>query len=123
MARGEEQEAVEVTAPDFEKAVRIYRADIKPAVEKAGEHSQEASTGYKAIKELGVNTRAAKFVFKLAGESEEKRNDILRSLRGLMGAMQIGITDDLVSGAEGEDVSSPIVPNAAPERPKLATVN
>jgi hypothetical protein len=76
----------EIKAPDFERAVKIFRQDIKPANEKSGEHAQSASTGYKAIKkDCHVNTRAAKFVFQLAGESEEKRNDILRSLRGLMG--------------------------------------
>ena len=69
-----------------------------------------------------VNTRAAKFVFKLAEESEEKRNDILRSLRGLLAEMHIGITDDLVSDAEGEDTDAPIVPTAKPEQVELATL-
>lgn len=113
----------QIAAPDFEKAVRIFRQDIKPANEKSGEHAQTASTGYKAIKkECRVNTRAAKFVFQLSGESEEKRNDILRSLRGLMSAMNIGITDDLVSDAEGEDNAAPIVPTAAPQKLELVTV-
>lgn len=117
------QENEEVQKPDFEKAVRIFRQDIKPAVEAAGERSQEASTGYKAIKkDCRVNTRAAKFVFKLAGESEEKRNDVLRSVRGLLGAMNIGITDDLVSEAEGEDTGAAIVPTAKGETLEPATL-
>lgn len=117
------QSAEEVKAPDFERAVKIYRHDIKPANEKSGEHAQAASTAYKAIKkECRVNTRAAKFVFQLAGESEEKRNDVLRSIRGLLSAMHIGITDDLVSQAEGEDNGAAIVPQAEAERPELATV-
>jgi hypothetical protein len=78
--------------------------------------------GYKEIKKLRVNTRAARFVFQLSGESEEKRNDILRSLRGLMGVMNIGITDDLVSDAEGEDNAAPIIPTAAPQKLELVTV-
>lgn len=126
MARGSnkaEEKTVEVKAPDFEKAVRIFRQDIKPANEKSGEHAQAAATAYKAIKELGVNTRAAKFIFKLASESEEKRNDILRSVRGLLGAMHIGITDDLVSKAEGEDGGAAIIPAAAGEKLELATLN
>jgi len=126
MPRGKKAEAPqveEIKAPDFERAVRIFRQDIKPAVESAGEAAQEASTGYKEIKnECHVNTRAAKFVFKLASESEEKRNDILRSLRGLLGAMQIGITDDLVSLAESETPDAPIVPTAAAEPLELHTV-
>lgn len=114
----------EVAKPDFEKAVRIYRKDIKPANEKSGEHAQTASTAYKAIKDdCHVNTRAAKFVFKLANESEEKRNDVLRSVRGLLEAMNIGITDDLVSDAEGEDTAASIVPTAKPEEAALATLN
>lgn len=122
-AAAAKQTSTEVAKPDFERAVRIFRADIKPANEKSGEHAQTASTGYKAIKkDCHVNTRAAKFVFQLASESEEKRNDVLRSVRGLLGAMNIGITDDLVSTAEGE-APAPVVPTATAERPKLATVN
>jgi len=114
----------EIAKPDFDRAVRIFRGDIKPANEKSGEHAQVASTAYKAIKDdCHVNTRAAKFVFKLAGESEEKRNDVLRSVRGLLGAMNIGITDDLVSDAEAEDVKAPIVPTAKPAPTDLHTVN
>lgn len=117
------QDNEEVKQPDFERAVRIYRQDIKPAVEKSGEHAQLASTGYKAIKkECRVNTRAARFVFGLERESEEKRNDVLRSLRGMLAAMNIGITDDLVSQAENEDGDAPIVPTAEARRPQLATV-
>lgn len=123
-SKPEEQDSIEIKQPDFEKAVRIFRRDIKPAVKAAGERAQEASTGYKAIKkDCRVNTRAAKFVFKLAGESEEKRNDILRSLRGLLGAMNIGITDDLVSDAEDEDTSAPIIPTTQGAEPELLTLN
>lgn len=122
--KGDAAAVIEIKAPDFEKAVRIFRADIKPANEKSGEEAQKASTAYKAIKkECHVNTRAAKFVFQLAGESEEKRNDVLRSVRGLLGAMNIGITDDLVSQAEGEDSGAAVIPTADAERPSLATVN
>jgi hypothetical protein len=120
----QKQDVEEVGQPDFERAVKIFRQDIKPANEASGESAQTASTGYKAIKkDCHVNTRAAKFVFKLASESEEKRNDVLRSVRGLLGAMGIGITDDLVSGAEGEDTKAPIVPAAKPELVTLATLN
>jgi hypothetical protein len=126
MARGSQKaqpKIEEVKAPDFERAVKIFRHDIKPANEKSGEHAQAASTAYKAIKkECGVNTRAAKFVFQLAGESEEKRNDVLRSIRGLLGAMSIGITDDLVSSAEGEDNEAALIPTAPREKLELVTV-
>lgn len=122
--RAEAQESIEQKQPDFEKAVRIFRQDIKPANEKSGEHAQTASTGYKAIKkDCHVNTRAAKFVFQLSGESEEKRNDVLRSVRGLLKAMNIGITDDLVSQAEDDDSAAPIIPAAQPEARELLTVN
>ncbi|HEX5183608.1 MAG TPA: hypothetical protein VFW19_10715 [Allosphingosinicella sp.] len=127
MPRGKKAQAPqneEVQQPDFEKAVRIYRQDIKPAVEAAGERAQEASTGYKAIKkDCRVNTRAARFVFGLEREGEEKRNDVLRSLRGMLNAMNIGITDDLVSRAEGEDSGAPVIPNAPAEQRELVTLN
>lgn len=123
MAKGNQQTSIEVKKPDFERAVKIFRQDIKPANEKGGEHAQAASTGYKAIKkECRVNTRAAKFVFQLSGESEEKRDDVLRSLRGLLLAMNIGISADLVSDAEGEDTTAPIIPTVKPEQTGLATV-
>lgn len=122
-AKKQTEEVQLIEKPDFEKAVRIFRHDIKPANEKSGEHAQAASTGYKAIrKDCHVNTRAAKFVFQLAGESEEKRNDVLRSVRGLLEAMNIGITDDLVSDAEGE-ADTPVVPVVKPAQPSLVTVN
>lgn len=122
-AKQKTEEVEEIQKPDFDRAVRIYRQDIKPANEKSGEHAQTASTGYKAIKkECHVNTRAAKFVFQLAGESEEKRNDVLRSVRGLLAAMNIGITDDLVSQAEGEG-EAPIVPTQERKPVELVTVN
>lgn len=114
----------EIQQPDFGRAVRIFRSDIKPANEKSGEFAQTASTAYKTIKDdCHVNARAAKFVFQLAGESEEKRNDVLRSMRGLLTEMGIGITDDLVSGAEGENTKAPIVPTAQPAGTELHTVN
>lgn len=122
-AKKNTDEVEQIKAPDFEKAVRIFRHDIKPANEKSGEFAQRASTGYKAIKdECHVNGRAAKFVFQLAGESEEKRNDVLRSVRGLLEAMNIGITDDLVSDAEGE-ADTPVVPVVKPAQLGLVTVN
>lgn len=122
-AKKSTEEVENIDKPDFEKAVRIFRHNIKPANEKSGEHAQAASTGYKAIKkDCHVNTRAAKFVFQLSGESEEKRNDVLRSVRGLLEAMNIGITDDLVSDAEGEP-NTPIVPTKKPAQLGLVTVN
>lgn len=101
---------IEPEAPDFEAAVQLYKSEIRPAVEDAGEASQAASSGYKRLeKDFHVNRRAAKFVFKVAGESDEKRNDILRSVRGLLDAMGIAITADLVSDAE-RDLPGEVIP-------------
>lgn len=122
-AKKKDDEVVELKKPDFGRAVRIFRQDIKPANEKSGEHAQTASTGYKAIKnECHVNTRAAKFAFQLAGESEEKRNDVLRSLRGLLAEMEIRITDDLVSTAEDEP-KGPIIASGEKKAPGLRAVD
>jgi hypothetical protein len=120
-AKKQTEEVELIKAPDFEKAVRIFRHDIKPANEASGEEAQRASTAYKMIRDdCHVNARAAKFVFQLSGESEEKRNDVLRSVRGLLEAMSIGITDDLVSDAEGEP-KTPIVPIVKPAQLGLVT--
>lgn len=112
-----------IEEPDFERAARILRRDVKPAEEKVGEHSQSMSTAYKAIgKECHVNTKAARLAYWLSKQSEEKTDDYLRSLRGMLSAMNVGITRDLVDEAEGAD-EAPIIPSKEAAPIELATLN
>lgn len=104
--------AVEVKKKDFDRAAKLYRQDIKPAVSKAGEAMQEASTAYKVMKkECHIQPQAAKLAFKLADMEEARRDDFLRCLGGLLKEFNIAIvpTDliDLMGGGEGETRPKP----------------
>src|SRR3546814_19924019 len=82
--------AGEVAQKDFAGAVRAYRHDIKPAIYKVGEFSQEVSTAYKHIKKhCHIQSGAAKLAFKLDGMEEEKSEHLLRSLHGRCQNMNI----------------------------------
>lgn len=115
---------VEEKKPDFKQAVAIYREDIKPAAGKVGEHAQEMSTAYKELKKLcGVHPGAAKLVFRLDDMEESKRDDWLRTFKGLCKELSIFMPSDLVDAAEGkEDGDREVVETAPRAGPKLATM-
>lgn len=82
----------EVKPKDYGLAKKLYTQDIKPAVAKAGEFMQEASTAYKSIKkQANIQPQAAKLAFKLVNMEEAKRDDFLRSLGGLLKEFNIAI--------------------------------
>ncbi len=82
----------EIKAKDFGLAKKLYHEDIKPAVSKAGEAMQEASTAYKAIKKTAnIQGAAAKLAFKLVEMEDAKRDDFLRCLGGLLKEFGIDI--------------------------------
>jgi hypothetical protein len=105
MARGNDNAKVEqVIAPDFAKMKRIFLTDLKPADEKSAKARGDLSAAWKAVEDdCHVNKRAAKLLFRLNGESEEARDDFLRSLYGGMKALGIGISQDLVDKMSGDD--------------------
>jgi len=126
MARGakkKEDEVEQIGKPDFDRALRIYREDIKPAQAKVGEFAQEQSTAYKEIKkDCNIVPGAAKLAFKLDQMEDTKRDDFLRSLNGLMKVLNIGLSADLVDQAEGDDVGG-VIPVAKSSRPQMMSVN
>jgi len=112
----------QVIAPDFDKAVRIYREDIKPAQAKVGEYAQEQSTAYKAVKkDCHVDPGAARLAFRLDNMEETKRDDFLRSFRGLLVALNIFMPVDLVDVAEGKTTGDSPVPTGE-RKPSLKLV-
>jgi hypothetical protein len=117
-------EVVEIQKPDFDMARRIYLHDIKPAQGKVGEHAQEMSTAYKEVKKAAhIQPQAAKLAFKLVEMEESKRDDYLRSLRGLLTVFRIFIPKDLVDQAEGKgDDDSNVIQFGEAQRPSLATI-
>jgi len=103
----------QVLAPDFAKMKRIFANDLAPANEKNAKSRGDLSAAWSAIeKDCHLNKRAAKLLFKLNGESEETRDDFLRTLYGGMKALEIGISQDLVDKMNDEDAPTmPIVPS------------
>lgn len=116
-----EEQATEIQPPDFEKALRILSNDVRPAEEKNAGSRGDLSAAWKAIEDdCHCNKPAAKAFYKLQGMSEEKRDDYLRTLYGLMQAGGIGISRDLVDAMESGD--APSMPEAEPRERKLELV-
>lgn len=94
----------EVVAPDFDRAKRILLHDLKPFEEQSAKVRGEQSNAWKTIeKDCHVNKKGAKWAFALLNMSDEARDDVLRSLYGMMKACNIGISADLVDKMTGSD--------------------
>lgn len=122
----DEGEIVEqILAPDFEKMKRIFARDIKPAAEANAKTRGDLSAAWKAIEDdCHLNKRAAKLLHKLHGESEETRDDFLRTLYGGMKALSIGLSRDLVDAMNEEDAPDmPVVEGRGMGTESLATMN
>lgn len=106
-------QAIEVKQPDFARAIRILDHDIKPAEEQNAESRGDLSAAWKLIEEqCHCNKAAAKVFAKLKAMSDEKRDDYLRTLYGLMKAARIGISQDLVDRMTDSDAPSmPVEPS------------
>jgi hypothetical protein len=116
------QQTEQVFTPDFALAVRLFRNDIKPAQAKVGEYAQEQSTAYKAIKKNAhVDPAAARLAFRLDGMEENKRDDFLRSLRGLLHELKIFMPLDMLDMAAGAKPGESPIPTGA-RKPKMTLV-
>jgi hypothetical protein len=104
MARADKDQVEQIKAPDFAKMKKIFDHDLKPADEHSAKAKGDLSAAWGAIeKDAHCNKRAAKLLFRLRSESEETRDDFLRTLYGGMKALGIGISQDLVDKMRGED--------------------
>lgn len=119
----EEQQVVALLKPDFERAIRVMSNDVHPQQERNAKSRGELSAAWKVIEDdCHCNKAAAKLYFRLTGMSDEKRDDFLRSLYGLMTTGHMAISPDLVDRmrADGE---APTMPIADPKvRDGLATL-
>ena len=72
--------------PDFERALRVLKSDIDPAIEGMAETRGDVSAAWKIISdECHVNKAAAWFFrTQVLNASDEKSWDVLRSLAGLL---------------------------------------
>lgn len=124
MAKTNDNQVKEVIQPDFAKMKRIFLTDLKPADEKSAKARGDLSAAWGAIeKDCHCNKRAAKLLFRLNSESEETRDDFLRTLYGGMQALGIGISQDLVDKMSGDDAPAmPIVDSKGLGADSLATI-
>lgn len=119
MAKATKQD--QVIKPDFKLAVKYYREDIRPAQAKVGELAQEQSTALQSHKEAGARqSRCGKNGVQAHEMEDDKRDDFLRSLYGLMQELKIGISADLVDQmADGDAPTMPKIESPV----SLVTVN
>lgn len=102
-----EDEVEEVFQPDFEAMKKAFIHDIKPSDEKNAKARGDLSATWKAIEDdYHCNKRAAKLLYKLYNESEETRDDFLRTLLGGLEFLSIGISEDLVDQMNAGNVAT-----------------
>ncbi len=100
----------EVLPPDYESALRIFNADIKPANKSQKQAMQEASAAWKIVKkDLRVNVAGFRLAMKIADMEEAEQQSFLRALRAGLEARHVALHADLVDSAEGNDTSN-VVP-------------
>lgn len=125
MARKAANDEVEIVQkPDFERAARILRGDVKPAEEANAKSRGDLSAAWKTIEsDCHVNKKAAKDSCRLLNMSPELRDDYLRSLYGMMAVLGIGISRDLVDQmGDGEAPTMPVSDEKATTAGDLAAV-
>lgn len=111
----EGEKVIEIKQPDFQRAIRVLTHDVRPAEEQNATSRGDLSAAWKVIEdECRCNKGATKVYAKIAGMSDEKRDDYLRTLYGLMKTGGIGISRDLVDQMSGDD---------APEMPIVGETN
>lgn len=81
----------------------LFLSDLKPASEKAAKIRGDQSAAWKAIEtDYHCNKRAAKALLKLMGESEELRDDFLRTFLPGLKELNLVPSEDLVDLMDGE---------------------
>lgn len=117
--RNDTDEVTEVNQPDFAKMRSIFVNDIKPSEEHSAKARGEASAAWKAIEDdCNCNKRAAKQLFRLFNESEETREDFLRTLIGGLVALEMLPREDLVDMMGEKNVPDVDAIARPPRRPR-----
>ena len=115
MAKAKEKEiSGQVLPPDYDEALRIFNADVKPANKSQKQAMQEASAAWKVIKkEHRVNVAGFRMAMKIADMEEADQQSFLRALRAGLVARHVSLHADLVDTAEGNDTSNVVPIEAA----------
>ena len=81
----DDQTSTEVKKMDFERAKKLYHADISPEKTQAASHQQAVGEAYKAIKKgCHIQPQSAKAAFKWFEMEEAHGDDFLRGFAGLV---------------------------------------
>lgn len=99
-----DQSAAEVQQPDLARMKSILVHDLKPANEQSAKIRGDQSAAWKTIEnDCHCNKRAAKALFKLMGESDELRDDFLRTFLPGLKELNLLPSEDLVDMMDGTD--------------------
>lgn len=102
-AREPQQDSNEVHQPDIAKMKSIFIRDLRPAGEQSAKIRGDQSAAWKAVEnDCHCNKRAAKALLKLMGESEELRDDYLRTFLLGLKELELVPSEDLVDLMEGD---------------------
>lgn len=102
MADDNNTTSVEVPRPDFKRMAKVMTKDLKPLSEEGAKVRGDQSAAWKVIADdCHCNKRAAKALFKLLYESDETRDDYLRTFLPGLKALGLIPENDLVDIAEG----------------------
>jgi hypothetical protein len=90
--------------PDFEAAAKLLKSAISNSNDAKQKALGDLSASWKRIEDsFHVNKKAAKDILKITAMSGGTQQDYLRSFFGMMRAMGLGITSDLVDKMQGID--------------------
>lgn len=108
-----------IAPPDFDQALKIYRADVVPAGKAQKQAMQEQGTAWKAIKkDCRVHKPGFSTAMKVSEMEEADQQAWLRSFAAGLRANNVTLHVDLADIANGadKDGSAEIIPSAAAPR-------
>ena len=117
--KNDTDEVIEINQPDFERMRSIFVGDLKPTEEHSAKARGDASAAWKMIEDdCHCNKRAAKQLFRMFGESEETREDFLRTFIGGLVALEMMPREDLVDLMGEKNVPDVDAIARAPRKPR-----
>jgi hypothetical protein len=115
-----------IAPPDFEQALKIYRADVVPAAKAQKQAMQEQGTAWKEIKKgCRVHKPGFSTAMKVAEMEEDDQQAWLRSFAAGLRANNVTLHVDLADIANGadKDGSAEIIPTGSKPETELTTLN
>jgi len=115
-----------ISPPDFEQALKIYRADVVPAGKAQKQAMQEQGTAWKEIKKgCRVHKPGFSTAMKVSEMEESDQQAWLRSFAAGLRANNVTLHVDLADIANGadKDGSAEIIPTGSKPETELTTLN